>query len=368
MMISKFRRRLLIDAARKKNNKITYPGLIAAWSAKGKSNDDADRAILHDLTGNGYDLTLNNFAFGGMSGYGGFKYGNGKYAYTSIRAGQVVFEKTPVNGDFSFKTTGLKDALDGVTLTLRIVAYINDGSTKNSQIDRDTNEYNPGEEYYTYHIPEGATHISMEFYGMGSNPNCNVTIEFLPEYPDALVFDGVDDYAFRALDDIIIGKNFTVIFDRQWLYTSEQKIQCMANILNITIDGSGVSVESNASIGGDWFTSWRNQNIVLFINKNMFDYNKGAKYTWYKDTMKETNVCYNGMVTGNIPSFQSNFTDGKSVYIGRCYANMNNYRYAHMAFYGMYIFNRVLDEEEIKSFVRTYIDPNYTLPNEASLQ
>lgn len=41
-----------------KNNKITYPGLIAAWSAKGKTDDDADRAILRDLTGNRYNLTF----------------------------------------------------------------------------------------------------------------------------------------------------------------------------------------------------------------------------------------------------------------------------------------------------------------------
>ena len=63
------RRRYLRNRAR---GNIIYPGLIAAWSAKGKSNDDKDRATLKDLTGNGHDITLNGFAFSGMSGYGGY--------------------------------------------------------------------------------------------------------------------------------------------------------------------------------------------------------------------------------------------------------------------------------------------------------
>lgn len=42
-----FRRRLLMyQALMNKSDVINYPGLIAAWSAKGKTNNDEDRAIL----------------------------------------------------------------------------------------------------------------------------------------------------------------------------------------------------------------------------------------------------------------------------------------------------------------------------------
>ena len=59
--------------------------LVAAWSAKGKTNEDEDRAILKDLTGNGHDITLNNFAFSGMSGYGGYPlYNFGLYWDTGV--------------------------------------------------------------------------------------------------------------------------------------------------------------------------------------------------------------------------------------------------------------------------------------------
>lgn len=46
--------------------------LIASYRCYDKTNEGSDRAVLEDLTGNGYDIQLNNFAFGGMSGYGGY--------------------------------------------------------------------------------------------------------------------------------------------------------------------------------------------------------------------------------------------------------------------------------------------------------
>lgn len=36
----------------------------------------------------------------------------------------------------------------------------------------------------------------------------------------------------------------------------------------------------------------------------------------------------------------------------------------NMAFYSAYLFDRSLDEQEIKSFIRKYIDPQYLLPSE----
>ena len=342
--MSIFRRRLMIAAAQRN---IHYPGLIAAWSAKGKSNDDTDRAVLRDLTGNGHDLTLNNFAFGGMSGYGGFKYGNGKYAYTSIRAGQVVFDKTPVNGDFSFKTTGLKDALDGTyALSLSITAYFNDGSTGGTQFNHDTNEYNPGKEYYTYHIPEGATHISMEFYGMGSNPNCNVTIEFLPEYPDALVFDGVDDYGYKSNMPTLT--DYTIIAEREFLYPSNTGnkdfvfISYTKNLIHYRA-GDLFSLESR----------YYNYYAVTFATQTSISVNKKRSIVYQNKTN------YNGK---DILCNEMSSEGFNAIRVGRI---LNNY--TPMAFYSAYLFDRSLDEQEIKSFIRKYIDADYLLPSEQTI-
>ena len=40
-----------------------------AWTVTGKTNDDEDRAAVKNLTGNGNDLVLSNFAFAEDSGY-----------------------------------------------------------------------------------------------------------------------------------------------------------------------------------------------------------------------------------------------------------------------------------------------------------
>lgn len=68
--MSTFRRRLIANQAQRiAKGDLIYPGLVAAWSAKGKTNEDEDKNILKDLTGHGHDITLNNFSYSDMSGY-----------------------------------------------------------------------------------------------------------------------------------------------------------------------------------------------------------------------------------------------------------------------------------------------------------
>lgn len=51
------------------DNRIPYSNLLAYYNAKGKTNQDVDRAVLSDLTGNGYDLNLLGFSWNNTSGY-----------------------------------------------------------------------------------------------------------------------------------------------------------------------------------------------------------------------------------------------------------------------------------------------------------
>lgn len=51
----------------------SIPGMIVRWSAKGLTNEDMSaNPVWKDLTGNGHDLQMKNFAWGGMSGVGGY--------------------------------------------------------------------------------------------------------------------------------------------------------------------------------------------------------------------------------------------------------------------------------------------------------
>lgn len=53
----------------------SIPGMIARYSALSLTNEQmAENPVWKDLTGNGHDLQMKNFAWGGMSGVGGYKY------------------------------------------------------------------------------------------------------------------------------------------------------------------------------------------------------------------------------------------------------------------------------------------------------
>ena len=64
--MSMFRRRLLMQQAQQ----IPLPEPIAKYEAYNRTNESDGRETLIDLTGNGHDITLHNFAFDEASGYG----------------------------------------------------------------------------------------------------------------------------------------------------------------------------------------------------------------------------------------------------------------------------------------------------------
>lgn len=53
----------------------SIPGMIARYSALGLTNEQmATNPVWVDKTGNGHDLQMKNFAWGGMSGVGGYEF------------------------------------------------------------------------------------------------------------------------------------------------------------------------------------------------------------------------------------------------------------------------------------------------------
>ena len=72
-----------------------------------------------------------------------------------------------------------------------------------------------------YHLPSfdfGAKNAYYGFKFLKLQESCNITIEQLPLYPGALVFDGVDDYGTCDNFPILTKeKGYTVVALRQWL-------------------------------------------------------------------------------------------------------------------------------------------------------
>lgn len=160
-----------------------------------------ESAYLQDLSGKGRRMKLNNFLFAEMSGVGGYNdnfsnwrtdSNNGAVKIesdSSIVIQSVKIEYRGILYQDSAKKATLKCNITGITEELKgklIFRYTDAEGSKNITLENGYFEFNSSE----YEGLSG-------WYGFTSKQpidNCNITITQIPEYPGALVTDGVDDY------------------------------------------------------------------------------------------------------------------------------------------------------------------------------
>lgn len=346
--MSMYRRRLMIANALKKSSGINYPGLIAAWSAKGKTNDDEDRAILKDLTGNGHDITLNGFAFSEMSGYGGYKNkltNLRRNTQTEDRIFTITSTKITVNAwdgksnivyyfaaDSNKKLSACKFKLSNITgITSVSFNYLSNGFEINDTVTEDG----------IYELKDA--NYESDTFNLRINTSFkdkNVIIKLLPEYPDALVFDGVDDYG-QSIDRIKALTKYTIILKRKIIKATNGG--CVLYKGDLRYD------DSTENFGVE-FTD----NKYWYYYSGLLGNNKIIPYQ--EDIIYAKEKSYNGQ---QMNSNLDNVADNPIVI-----STVNKTGFVNMAFYSAYLFDRSLDEQEIKAFIRKYIDPEYLLPSE----
>lgn len=182
-------------------------GMIARYSALGLTNEQmAANPVWVDKTGNGHDLQMKNFAWKGMSGVGG--YGDENYqTFYKFTLDDYVFIASPPSVkhmNFTFRVTGLRP---GNKLTL---AFFGTTNTVYGTWDKDG--------IYTVNSAVVEVGKPVYFYNGYGAPRGEFTIEILPLYPGALVFDGVDDYGTCDNFPILTKeKGYTVVALRRWL-------------------------------------------------------------------------------------------------------------------------------------------------------
>lgn len=184
-------------------------GIVARYSALGLTNEQmAENPVWKDLTGNGHDLQMKNFAWKGMSGVGGYteNYDSNKWhkvasridttwTYKSFNVksikdnnlAQLFYQSLPSDTGFrvlscTIKVSGLTDGQG--------IEYISNGAqpTVIMRIENDG----------IYHLPSfdfGAKNAYYGFRFLKLQESCNITIEQLPLYPGFILGDGVDDFA-----------------------------------------------------------------------------------------------------------------------------------------------------------------------------
>lgn len=151
---------------------------------------------LQDHSGNNRPLKLNNFLFAAMSGVGGYD-----IASTNIlpdRANVTVTDNRIIHITKKLSTTdnmvNIVPANSNPTHKFKVTG-LSDGRQV-SLVNRNGGFYtfDNGEHEVTLTYPEGTTSLYNAIGVTGDIGDMDVTIEFIPRYPNALVTDGVDDY------------------------------------------------------------------------------------------------------------------------------------------------------------------------------
>lgn len=151
---------------------------------------------LQDFSGNNRPLKLNNFLFAAMSGVGGYD-----IASTNIlpdRANVTVTDNRIIHITKKLSTTdnmvNIVPSNSNPTHRFKVTG-LSDGRQV-SLVNRNGGFYtfDNGEHEVTLTYPEGTTSLYNAIGVTGDIGDMDVTIEFIPRYPNALVTDGVDDY------------------------------------------------------------------------------------------------------------------------------------------------------------------------------
>lgn len=188
------------------------PDPIAAWirkhmafryDTKGYTNEVLSQTKqLEDLSGNNRPMLLNNFLFAGMSGVGGYNdnFNNWDIRPTigtvdRISSEQVIIRKITQKGEGAIqiglnnKRAFLKCNVEGITEELKgkfILRYHTEAGYRDKILENGYLEFDSNIETDNSGFAGFITTEPID--------NCNITITQIPEYPDALVTDGVDDY------------------------------------------------------------------------------------------------------------------------------------------------------------------------------
>ena len=228
--------KMILDLPCKADSFPDIEGIVARYSALGLTNEQmAENPVWKDLIGNGHDLQMKNFAWKGMSGVGGVSTYYDKYEFTPDKYYMVAVSSGTQHAQFTFKVTGL---VDGNTLSLA------DTSSPSNLYGKWTQDG-----IYTVDIDVINTDKSIYFYNGVSAIRGTFTIEILPLYPGALVFDGVDDYGVCDNFPILTKeKGYTVVALRQYLVEKSTAY--------LTANGDSISNTSFIFEGNNYKDTW----------------------------------------------------------------------------------------------------------------
>lgn len=225
-------------------------GMIARYSALGLTNEQmAANPVWVDKTGNGRDLQLKNFSWKGMSGVGGYEMNFNLWRNNVSSIPDISMSTTTTSVSVSVGNSTYNNNL--------IYIHISNWDINKNHWLKVTSTYEDGDLAFIFYNDSNTKKIGLpangyvnilaypEFKGSYmyistiSNKQGSFTIEQLPLYPGALVFDGVDDYGVCENFPILTKeKGYTVVALRQWITRGEIAQGLVSNIKNWLKDGA----------------------------------------------------------------------------------------------------------------------------------
>lgn len=333
--------KMILDLPCKVDSFPDIEGIVARYSASGLTNEQMTaNPVWVDKTGNGHDLQLKNFAWKGMSGVGGYVADIDEWGTNSTAA---YFERNSIKITATFKeNVSLGLLYHNIKLRQSCVLKVT-GIPEGCDAfldDRLGNRFYMSEDGVYEIIPSNflaeALYFSIEKYPerwYGSK----LTIEQLPLYPGALVFDGVDDYGVCDNFPILTKeKGYTVVVLRQWITYNPNAISAIATNASDRSFNGAFTFE-NYNKGAEQTISYGATQISLQYSKSPFSWQTTSKYNGF-----------------NIANGNKDATN--SLVLGRSYPQRNEF--ANFAIWELVFLDHDATEEELTKikdyFVKTY--------------
>lgn len=245
--------KMILDLPCKVDSFPDIEGIVARYYASGLTNEQmAANPVWVDKTGNGHDIQLKNFSWKGMSGVGGYV-----QDFNDFRNNATVDKiRIDEQGSNSIKVTILTTRIGNAIYIPKNIYQFN----KSYFIKISSEGYNEGDLSLLFYAPSTSTATTVkvplnpngiteipaikedDFLAVYINVSGKVgsfTVEQLPLYPGALVFDGVDDYGTCDNFPVLTKeKGYTVVALRQWITRGEIAQGLVSNVKNWLKDGA----------------------------------------------------------------------------------------------------------------------------------
>jgi hypothetical protein len=247
--------KMILDLPCKIDDFPELPGDVTRWHFGGLTNEmmaAMDDPRIEDADHKGRFLSFKNFAWSGMSGVGGYVQ-DFNYFRNNTTVDKVRIDE---QGSNSIKVTILNTEINNAIYIIKNIYQFN----KSYFIKISSEGYDEGDMALSFYAlststattvtvslnPNGITEIPaikeddfLAVYLTVGGKVGSITIEQLPLYPGALVFDGVDDYGVCDNFPILTKeKGYTVVALRQYITRNEGPLGLVSNIENWFKDGA----------------------------------------------------------------------------------------------------------------------------------